>query len=90
MKRPTERVQLPAGLTQAHMEVTMRTQADSSLTTPSEKRKLAVLMRMALTYADAAGAEPDAVKRAQLLDLCMTCWRQAQLLRRWPGIPGRA
>jgi hypothetical protein len=67
----------------------MRTQADSSLTTPSEKRKLAVLMRMALTYADAAGAEPDAVKRAQLLDLCMTCWRQAQLLRRWPGLPGR-
>jgi hypothetical protein len=41
-------------------------------------------MRMALTYADAAGAEPDAVKRSELLDLCMTCWRQAQLLRRWP------
>jgi len=36
--------------------------------------------------ADAAGAEPDAVKRSELLDLCMTCWRQAQLLRRWPGI----
>jgi hypothetical protein len=35
------------------------------------------------------GAEPDAVKRAELLDLCMTCWRQAQLLRRWPGFPGR-
>jgi len=34
-------------------------------------------MRMALTYADAAGAEPDAVKRSELLDLCMTCWRQA-------------
>src|SRR5262249_57342122 len=32
----------------------------------------------AFTYADAAGAEPDAVKRAELLDLCMTCWRQAQ------------
>jgi hypothetical protein len=63
-------------------------QAAHSLTT-SENRKLAVLMRMALTYADAAGAEPDAVKRAQLLDLCMTCWRQAQLLRRWPGLPGR-
>ena len=31
--------------------------------------------------ADAAGAEPDAVKRSELLDLCMTCWRQAQLLR---------
>jgi hypothetical protein len=42
-------------------------------------------MRMALTYADAAGAEPDASKRAELLDLCMTCWR-AQLLRRWPGV----
>jgi hypothetical protein len=42
-------------------------------------------MRMALTYADAAGAEPDAMKRAELLDLCMTCWRQAQFLRRWPG-----
>jgi hypothetical protein len=41
-----------------------------------------VLMRMALTYADAAGAEPDAIKRSELLDLCMTCWRQAQLLRR--------
>jgi hypothetical protein len=67
----------------------MRTQAAHSLTTPAETRKLAVLMRMALTYADAAGAEPDAVKRAQLLDLCMTCWRQAQLLRRWPGLPGR-
>ena len=67
----------------------MRTQADSSLTT-SEQRKLAVLMRMALTYADAAGAEPDAVKRAELLDLCMRCWRQAQMLRRWPGIAGRA
>jgi hypothetical protein len=63
-------------------------QAAHSLTTP-ETRKLAVLMRMALTYADAAGAEPDAVKRAELLDLCMTCWRQAQLLRRWPGLPGR-
>ena len=45
------------------------------------------LMRMALTYADAAGAEPDAVKR---LDLCMTCWRQAQLLRRWPDYKARA
>ena len=32
-------------------------------------------------YADAAGAEPDAVKRAELLGLCMTCWRQAQMLR---------
>jgi hypothetical protein len=60
-----------------------------SLTT-SEQRKLAVLMRMALTYADAAGAEPDASKRAELLDLCMTCWRQAQFLRRWPRIPVRA
>jgi hypothetical protein len=38
-------------------------QAAHSLTTP-ENRKLAVLMRMALTYADAAGAEPDAVKRS--------------------------
>jgi hypothetical protein len=37
-------------------------QAAHSLTTP-ETRKLAVLMRMALTYADAAGAEPDAIKR---------------------------
>jgi hypothetical protein len=64
-------------------------QAAHSLTT-SETRKLAVLMRMALTYADAAGAEPDAVKRSELLDLCMTCWRQAQLLRRWPGVSGRA
>jgi len=61
-------------------------QAAHSLTT-SEHRKLAVLMRMALTYADAAGAEPDAVKR---LDLCMTCWRQAQLLRRWPDYKARA
>jgi hypothetical protein len=60
-------------------------QAAHRLTT-SETRKLAVLMRMALTYADAAGAEPDAVKRAELLDLCMTCWRQAQFLRRWPGV----
>jgi hypothetical protein len=49
-----------------------------------------LVMRMALSYADAAGAEPDAVKRSELLDLCMTCWRQAQLLRRWPGIAGRA
>ena len=65
------------------------TQAANTLTT-SENRKLAVLMRMALTYADAAGAEPDASKRAELLDLCMTCWRQAQLLRRWPGIAVRA
>jgi hypothetical protein len=46
-------------------------------------------MRMALTYADAAGAEPNAVKRSELLDLCMTCWRQAQFLRRWP-FTGRA
>jgi len=61
-------------------------QAAHSLTT-SEHRELAVLMRMALTYADAAGAEPDAVKR---LDLCMTCWRQAQLLRRWPDYKARA
>src|SRR5262245_32215486 len=30
------------------------------------KRKLAVLMRMALTYANAAGAEPDAQKRTDL------------------------
>ena len=61
-------------------------QAAHSLTT-SEHRKLAVLMRMALTYADAAGAQPDAVKRSELLDLCMTCWRQARkMLRRWPGI----
>ena len=37
-----------------------------SLSTP-EQRKLAVLMRMALAYADAAGAEPDAVKRSELL-----------------------
>jgi hypothetical protein len=58
--------------------------------TTSEQRKLAVLMRMALTYADAAGAEPDASKRAELLDLCVTCWRQAQLLRRWPRISARA
>jgi hypothetical protein len=64
-------------------------QAANTLTT-SEQRKLAVLMRMALMYADAAGAEPDASKRAELLDLCMTCWRQAQLLRRWPDIAGRA
>jgi putative tryptophan/tyrosine transport system substrate-binding protein len=28
------------------------------------------VMRTALTYADAAGAEPDAVKRSQLLNLC--------------------
>jgi hypothetical protein len=59
----------------------MLTMAVHSVTT-SENRKLAVLMRMALTYADAAGAEPDASKRAELLDLCMTCWRQAPLLRR--------
>jgi hypothetical protein len=52
-------------------------QAAHRLTT-SETRKLAVLMRMALTYADAAGAEPDAVKRSELLDLSMTCWRQAR------------
>jgi hypothetical protein len=39
----------------------------------SNSQKLAVLMRMALTYTDAAGAEPDASKRADLLDLCMTC-----------------
>jgi hypothetical protein len=45
-----------------------------------------VVMRMALTHADAAGAEPDASKRSELLDLCITCWRQAQLLRRWPGV----
>jgi len=45
-------------------------------------------MRMALAYA--AGAEPDASKRAELLDLCMTCWRQAHLLRRRPGLSGRA
>jgi len=38
----------------------------------------------------AQGAEPDAAKRSELLDLCMTCWRQAQFLRRWPGIPARA
>jgi hypothetical protein len=67
----------------------MRTQATNTLTT-SENRKLAVLMRMALTYADAAGAEPDAVKRADLLDLCMTCWRQARFLRRWPNGVSRA
>ena len=60
-------------------------QATHSLTTP-ETRKLAVLMRMALIYADAAGAQPDAVKRSELLDLCMICWRQAQMLRTWPGI----
>ena len=42
-------------------------QAAHSLTI-SENRKLAVLMRMALTYADAAGAEPDAVKRSELLE----------------------
>jgi hypothetical protein len=59
--------------------------ADETLTT-SEKRKLAVLMRTALVYADAAGAEPDAARRVELLDLCMACWRQAQLLRRYPGI----
>ena len=41
-------------------------------------------------FADAAGAEPDGVKRAELLDLCMTCWRQAQMLRRWPGMAARA
>jgi hypothetical protein len=50
-----------------------------------DDRRLAVLIRMALMYADA-----DAVKRAELLDLCMTCWRQAQffaagrVLRLWP------
>src|SRR5262249_24906064 len=53
----------------------------------SEHRKLAVLMRMALTYADAAGAEPDAVKR---LDLCMTCWRQASVLSPSWCTPSRA
>ena len=58
--------------------------------TASENKKLAVLMRMALTYAGATGAEPDASKRADLLDLCMTCWRQAQLLRRWPAVAARA
>jgi hypothetical protein len=63
--------------------------ATSTLTT-SEKRKLAALMRMALTYADAAGAEPDAARRAELLDLCMTCWRRAQRLRRYPGMASRA
>jgi hypothetical protein len=31
----------------------------------------------------------DAVKRSELLDLCMTCWRQAQLLRRWPSVARR-
>jgi hypothetical protein len=63
-------------------------QATQTLTT-SENRRLAVLMRMALTYADAAGAEPDAAKRAELLDLCTICWRQAQILRRWPSLRGR-
>jgi hypothetical protein len=53
------------------------------------KTQLAVLIQMALTYADVAGAEPDAVKRSELLDLCMTCWRQAQLLRRWPSVARR-
>ena len=64
-------------------------QANGTLLT-SENRRLAVLMRMALMYAAAAGAEPDAVKRSELLDLCMTCWRQAQMLRRWPGLVGKA
>jgi hypothetical protein len=35
----------------------------------------------ALMYADAAGAEPGLN-----LSTCVTCWRQAQLLRRWPGV----
>jgi hypothetical protein len=48
-------------------------QAVPSLTT-SENRKLAVLMRMALTYAEAAGAEPDASKRAELLELLLGLW----------------
>jgi hypothetical protein len=34
---------------------------------------------MRLASRIAAGAEPDASKRAELLDLCMTCWRQAQI-----------
>jgi len=34
---------------------------------------------------DAADAEPDAAKRAELLDLCITYGEQAQLLRRWPA-----
>jgi len=65
-------------MAQAVDSLTTRSIADRSA---SENCKLAVLMRMALTYADAARVEPDAVKRAELLDLCMTCWRQAQLLR---------
>jgi len=43
-----------------------------------------------LTYADATGAEPDAAMRAELLDLCITWWRQAPLLRRRPGVVGQA
>jgi hypothetical protein len=40
----------------------------SYTTSTSEKPKLAVLMPMALMYADALGAEPDAVKRYELPD----------------------
>jgi hypothetical protein len=46
--------------------------ATQTLTT-SEQKKLAVLMRMARTNADAAGAEPDAARQCGTAHLCMTC-----------------
>ena len=54
MSGPTERRQSPAGPNPSHGDHPMA-QAVHSLST-SEKRKLAVLMRMALTYVDAAGS----------------------------------
>jgi hypothetical protein len=63
--------------------------ATETLTT-SEKRKLAVLMRMALMYADAGGAEPDAARRARAPRSVHGLLRQAHLLRRYPGVASRA
>src|SRR5262249_26165113 len=79
----------PPGLTQTRLEVPVRTQADTTLTTSAEHRKLAVLMRMALTYADAA-CRPGRRHRRRVLASsicdglpkvfwqCSACWRSPE------------
>ena len=47
----------------------------------SEKRKLAVLLRMALTYADAAGAEPNAVSRHSTKAACYSATTRGSEIR---------
>jgi hypothetical protein len=59
-------------------------QADVFRYTPHSEN-LSRILRHALRLAALAGEEQDAVRADALIAECITCWRAAQRLRRWPS-----